>query len=67
MKPNVIASVVLAVLGLFYAAAPHSIHVSSGIGLGLEHSTHVILGVALVLLGAVLYFWGRKGTRKKRK
>lgn len=47
-----VVGVVLVLLGLFYALAPHSVHVSSGLGLGLDHIIHVVLGLVLLVVGA---------------
>ncbi len=49
------AVVILVIIGAFYTFAPHEIHVSSGFGFGLEHATHVILGVILLAIGAAYY------------
>lgn len=43
----------LVVLGMFYALAPHRIHVSSGLGFGQSHSVHVSAGI--IMLAAALY------------
>ena len=45
---------VLVLLGLFYALAPHSMHVSSGLGFGFDHTVHVILGLTFLISGAYL-------------
>ncbi len=35
-------------VGIFYHLEPHSTHIMSGIGLGLDHMTHIFLGLALI-------------------
>ena len=57
---------ILAAIGVFYALMPHSTHVSTGLGFGLTHDMHAIIGIALVLVGAIVYFtMGRKADAKK--
>jgi len=51
---NSIIGIILLVIGAFYALMPHSMHISSGIDLGLSHSTHVIIGIVLLVIGIVL-------------
>lgn len=53
---SLLPTAVLAVLGLFYLAVPHNIHLSSGLAFGLEHSMHMVLGVVL-LVAAGLVYW----------
>ena len=53
MDGKKVLGIVLVLLGLFYALAPHAMHVSSGLGFGLEHMWHVTLGVVL-LLGSIM-------------
>ncbi len=47
-------------IGTFYLAEPHPTHEQSGIGFGLEHLTHIFIGLALIALataaGAILSF-----------
>lgn len=72
MEGQKVIGAVLVLLGLFYALAPHAMHVSSGLGLGLEHSVHQVLGVVLLVAGAWLG-WMMKpkkaagGARRRRK
>jgi len=49
-------TIVLGVLGIFYTALPHDTHVSSGLGLGLEHNYHLILGVVFLVVAGLWYF-----------
>jgi hypothetical protein len=37
-------------IGLFYKTAPHEIHIASGIGFGLVHQAHTMLGMILIAL-----------------
>ncbi|MBI3412519.1 MAG: hypothetical protein HY051_00365 [Candidatus Aenigmarchaeota archaeon] len=57
--------VILAILGAFYLLAPHNVHVSSGIGLDLDHSVHTIAGVILLLVAAG-YYASKTGLLKKQ-
>ena len=59
-KTLMIVGVILLLLGLFYVAAPHSVHVATGLGFGMEHNTHQILGVVLIVIGAVAIWKGKK-------
>ncbi len=52
---KLILSIILALVGLYYLAAPHSLHVSSGLGFGLEHTYHMVLGVVLLVVAAFVY------------
>lgn len=54
---KLILGIVLALLGLFYIAAPHNLHQST-IGFGLEHTVHIILGVVLLAIGGYI-IWKR--------
>ncbi|MFA4819949.1 MAG: hypothetical protein WC613_03235 [Candidatus Aenigmatarchaeota archaeon] len=59
-KVVMIVGIILLLLGIFYVAAPHSMHVSTGLGFSMEHSTHQILGVILFVVGIVILWKGRK-------
>ena len=63
-QTDLAVAVILAVLGAYYLLAPHTLHVSSGLGLGLEHTVHIILGVVLLAAGAA-YYGMKTGTLKK--
>ena len=63
-KAAMVVGVILILLGLFYAVAPHSIHTSSGLGFGWEHTMHMILGGILIVVGLVLAVMGRKKGQK---
>jgi hypothetical protein len=70
MKYLIIAGAVIGV-GLFYKSAPHEIHIASGIGLGLPHNGHIVLGtilitisvIALVILMVVYNRWSQQGEK----
>ncbi len=55
----VIAAIV-GLLGLFYAVMPHSVHINSGIGLGLPHTAHLLIGVVLVIAAIAVYLMAKK-------
>jgi hypothetical protein len=72
MKYLLIVGAVIGI-GLFYKSAPHEIHIASGIGFGLVHPAHTMLGMILIALSvaalAVLAIRynksGHKGDRMK--
>ena len=47
-------------VGLFYKSAPHEFHIAAGIGFGLPHNGHVVIGTILITVSvaaiAVLTF-----------
>ena len=47
-------------LGLFYALMPHSVHISSGIGFGLPHTAHLLIGVVLVIVAIVIFVMAKR-------
>ena len=47
MKYLLIAGAIIGI-GLFYKSAPHEIHIASGIGFGLVHPAHIMLGMILI-------------------
>src|SRR5215210_7601655 len=53
MKYLVVAGAVIGV-GLFYKSAPHEIHMASGIGLGLPHNGHVVIGTILITISVIV-------------
>lgn len=59
-KAVMIVGIIVLLLGLFYVGAPHPYHVASGIGFGWEHNMHQILGVILIIVGAIALWKGRK-------
>ena len=59
-KAVMVIGIILLVLGIFYVAAPHTMHVSTGLDFNIEHSMHQILGVILLVVGIVLLWKGRK-------
>jgi len=59
-KAAMIIGIILLLVGLFYVLAPHTLHMSTGLGFGLEHTMHQILGVVLIVIGAIILWKGRK-------
>jgi hypothetical protein len=47
IKYMVVAGAVIGV-GLFYKSAPHEFHIAAGMGFGLPHNGHVIIGTILI-------------------
>jgi len=47
MRYSLIAGGVIGI-GLFYKSAPHEIHMASGIGFGLIHNGHIVVGTILI-------------------
>lgn len=47
LKYLVVAGAVIGV-GLFYKSAPHEFHIAAGIGFGLPHNGHLVLGIILI-------------------
>jgi hypothetical protein len=52
MRYLIIAGAVIGI-GLFYKSAPHEIHIATGIGFGLVHPAHILLGMILVAVSVV--------------
>jgi hypothetical protein len=52
MKYLIIAGAVIGI-GLFYKSAPHEIHIATGIGFGLVHPAHILLGMILIAVSVV--------------
>ncbi|AIC15107.1 hypothetical protein NVIE_008840 [Nitrososphaera viennensis EN76] len=52
MKYLLVAGAVIGV-GLFFKSAPHEIHIASGIGFGLAHNGHIVIGTILITISAV--------------
>ncbi len=61
---DLVASVVLVIIGAYYALLPHTLHVSSGFGFGFDHIVHIVLGVVLLVAGAG-YYAKKAGLLKK--
>ena len=55
-----IIAAIVGLLGLFYAVMPHSVHINSGIGFGLPHTAHLLIGVVLVIVAIVIFVMARK-------
>ena len=68
MKYLLIVGAVIGI-GLFYKSAPHEIHIASGIGFGLVHPAHTMLGMILIALSvaalAVLAIRYNKSSHKR--
>jgi galactitol-specific phosphotransferase system IIC component len=41
-------------IGTFYAGEPHSTHIGSGLGFGVEHLTHIFIGLALMMTATLI-------------
>ncbi len=52
MKYLIVAGAVIGV-GLFYKSAPHEIHIASGIGFGLPHNGHTVIGTIVITISVV--------------
>lgn len=52
MKYLLVAGTVIGV-GLFYKSSPHEIHIASGIGFGLVHNGHIVIGTILITIAVV--------------
>ena len=59
-KALMIVGIILLLLGIFYVAAPHPVHVATGLGFGMEHNAHQILGVVLIVIGVAAIWKGKK-------
>lgn len=59
LTKNIIVGI-LGLLGLFYAVLPHSVHISSGIGFGLPHAVHLLIGVVLIIAAIVIFVMAKK-------
>ncbi len=57
---KLIITVILALVGLYYLVAPHDLHVKSGFGFGLDHTYHMLLGVVLLVVAAVVHMKMKK-------
>ncbi len=53
IREIVIVGIIFGV-GTFYVGEPHATHIGSGLGFGLEHMTHVFMGLGLVALATAL-------------
>ena len=64
MNGKKLIPIVIAIIGLFYVAAPHDVHVSSGLDFGWTHSAHIVLGFVLFVIAGAIYFSGGKRAAK---
>ncbi len=51
---------ILGLVGLFYAVLPHSVHISSGVGFGLSHTVHLVIGAVFIIAAIVVYVAAKK-------
>ena len=51
---------IVGLLGLFYAVMPHSAHINSGIGFGLLHTAHLLIGVVLIVAAIAIFMITKK-------
>jgi hypothetical protein len=51
---------IVGLIGLFYAIMPHSVHINSGIGFGLPHTAHLLIGVVLIIVAIAIYMMAKK-------
>ncbi|MGI0049104.1 MAG: hypothetical protein ACREAW_06145, partial [Nitrososphaera sp.] len=40
-------------VGLFYKSAPHEFHIAAGIGFGLPHNGHTMIGIIMIAISVV--------------
>jgi hypothetical protein len=52
MKSLLVAGIAIGV-GLFFKSAPHEFHIASGLGFGLPHNGHVVLGTIMITISVV--------------
>jgi hypothetical protein len=52
MKYLVIIGAIIGV-GLFYKSAPHEFHIAAGVGFGLPHNGHTIMGMIIIAISVV--------------
>ena len=57
---NLIGGIILLVIGAFYALLPHTTHISSGLGFGLDHGIHLIIGVIALVVGIIVLIMGKR-------
>jgi len=57
---NIVMGIILLIIGGFYTFMPHTFHVSSGIGFGLAHNFHVIIGILSLIFGIIILLIGIK-------
>jgi hypothetical protein len=58
-------------IGLFYKSVSHEIHIASGIGFGLPHNGHIVIGTILMTISvaalAVLAIRYSRSRQQQRK
>lgn len=54
--------IILLIVGLIFAALSHETHTSLGLSVGVfvDHTYHVALGVILIIVAIVVLYLGRK-------
>ena len=57
---KLIIGIILLIIGAFYTLLPHAWHIASGIGFGLTHTYHVIIGVIFLIIGIIVLIMGKK-------
>jgi len=57
---NLLIAIILFLIGVFYVFMSHATHISSGIGFGLAHTNHVIIGIIALIIGVIVLLIGRK-------
>jgi hypothetical protein len=70
MKYLVMVGAVIGV-GLFYKSAPHEFHIAAGIGFGLPHNGHVVMGtimitISVVALAVLTFVYNRSKSQSER-
>ena len=56
---KIVPITIFGLAGLFYMLAPHEIHVASGLGFGLAHEVHIILGIFLLITAGIFWLLSR--------
>lgn len=54
VNSKIVLGIIILLIGIFYTAAPHSVHTSTGLGLGLDHTAHIVLGIILIIIGIIV-------------
>ena len=52
--PQILVVGIVFGIGTFYVGEPYSTHIGSGLGFGLEHLTHIFIGLALMMTATVI-------------
>ena len=54
-------------IGMIIAVSSHAFHARIGLGEETSHLTHIILGMALVILGLGILVWNNKALKWMKK